>query len=171
MFLTGIKRKSAEKYIAKELQNPKVFCSDKIKTIGVLVDATVFPSFPFLNALAKVFQIDSKDITLLYYLPNKKQAKLFEGPVYSDADLGFRGSVKSEEVSDFVATKFDALINFYDEDKLMLNLISVLSVSRFKIGFSSINIKINDFSVATSVNDIAGFTTELKKYLILLNKI
>ena len=104
-------------------------------------------------------------------LPNKKQAKLFEGPVYSDADLGFRGSVKSEEVSDFVATKFDALINFYDEDKLMLNLISVLSVSRFKIGFSSINIKINDFSVATSVNDIAGFTTELKKYLILLNKI
>ena len=171
MFLTGIKRKSAEKYIVKELEKPKVPCSDKIKTIGVVVDATVFERFPYLNELADVFQVEKNNITVLYYLPNKKQAKLFEGAVYTDSDLGFGGRVKSVDANNFISTEFDGLINFYDEDKLLLNLISVASKSKFKIGFSSINNKINDFSVATSVKNIADFTTELKKYLIILKKI
>ena len=171
MFLTGIKRKSAEKYIIKELDKSKMLSSDKIRTIGIIVDATVFEHFPYLNELADVFQIDKKNIEVLYYIPNKKQAKLFEGKVYSTSDLGFGGRLKSKDANNFISTEFDGLINFYDKDKLLLNLVSVSSKAKFKIGFSSINNKINDFAVTTSVNKITDFTAELKKYLIILKKI
>ena len=171
MFLTGIKRKSAKKYIIKELAKPKVLNSDKIRTIGVLVDATVFECFPYLDELSEVFQIDKNNIEVLYYLPNKKEAKFFEERVYSNSTLGFGGRIKSVDANNFIDTEFDSLINFYDEDKLLLNLVSVSSKAKFKIGFSSINNKINDFSVATAVSNITDFTLELKKYLIILKKI
>ena len=76
MFLKGIKRKSAQKYLIKQLQEKRVVDQSKIKTIGVLVDATVFESFPFLNELAEVFGVSTESISLLYYHPDKKVAEM-----------------------------------------------------------------------------------------------
>jgi len=171
MFFKGIKRKSAQKYISKALEANVDIQEGKIKSLAVLVDATIFSEFPFLNELAEAFRIPKESIKLLYYHPDKKMAEQFSEAIYTGNQLGFNAVVKNDAVVHFVEKDYDALLNFYNEDKLMLRLVSVKSKAKFKIGFSGITGGLNDFSVATELNNISVFTFELKKYLSILNKI
>lgn len=171
MFFKGIKRKSAQKYITKALKANDVQHGGKIKKLGVLVDATVYKVFPFFSELSEVFGIPKESIEVLYYHPDKKAAEQFSEVVYTNSQLGFNGVIKNDDVLLFVAKNYDALFNFYNEDNLMLNLVSVKSKAKFKIGFSGVVNGGNDFSIATELNNISVFTFELKKYLSILNKI
>jgi uncharacterized protein YkvS len=171
MFLKGIKRKSAQKYLIKQLQEKRVVDQSKIKTIGVLVDATVFESFPFLNELAKVFGVSTESISLLYYHSDKKVAETFTEPIFSDNNLGFKGQLNNPIAHEFLSTDFDALLNFYNEDKQLLNIAAVQSNAKYKIGFNGVHEQINDLCVVTELSDIKTFTFELQKYLSILNKI
>lgn len=171
MFLKGLKRKSAEKAITKLLNSSRTVIDKKIRSIGVLVDASIFPDFPFLKDLAGVFNIKESEIEVLYYHADKRMATQINGNTFSDADLGFGGKFKGEAVNDFVSRPFDALINYYDQDELLLNLVALQSKAEFKIGFAGEHRQINDFSVVTSPKEINLFVTELKKYLPILNKI
>lgn len=171
MFLKGFKRKSAKKILEKQLNVARVISNQKIKTVGVLVDATVVQNFEFQKELANLFGISAGSIQVLYYHPNKKEALLKGENVVYDAALGFGGKVNHEIASTFLDTPFDALLNYYTEDKLLLNLISVSSKAKFKIGFVGCHELMNDFAVKTTLNDIRTFTEELKKYLPILNQI
>jgi len=171
MFLKGIKKKSAQKYITKALKVNVNNQGGKIKNLAVLVDASIYPDFPFFNELAEVFDVAKESIVILYYHPEKKVAEQFSGTIYTDTQLGFNAVIQNESVLHFVEKDYDALLNFYNEDNLMLNLVSAKSKAKFKIGFSGAKEGINDFSVVTELNNISVFTFELKKYLSILNKI
>ena len=83
MFLKGIKRKLAQKYINKHSNATREINQNKIKTLGVLVDATLFHEFPFINDLSKLFNVSKSEISLLYYHPSTKQAKEMNVPVFT----------------------------------------------------------------------------------------
>jgi len=171
MFFKGIKRKSAQKYIANSLKTMVTPARGKITNLAILVDASKYDNFPFLNEISVVFGIKPEAITVLYYHPDKKIAQEFPEAMFTDADLGFRGALKNDSVSSFINKTYDGLLSFYKEDKLVLNLVAVQSKAKFKIGFSGANEVINDLSIATELDDIKTFTFELKKYLSILNKI
>ena len=171
MFLKGIKRKSAQKYLFQQLQVLRPIDQSKIRTVGVLVDARIFPSFPYLSELAQVFNINTNDIDVLYYHDDKKIAEEFSEPIYTDANLKFKGKLEHQKATAFITTKFDVLLNFYNVDELLLNLVAVQSSAKYKIGFSGVNEQINDLCVVTELSNIKSFTFELKKYLSILNKI
>jgi len=171
MFFKGIKRKSAQKYISKTLKANVDRQGGKIKNLAILIDATVFSDFPFLNELEEAFGVPKESIDILYYHPNKKVAEQFSEAVYTDTQLGFNSAIKNEDAVDFIQKDYDALLSFYTEDKLMLNLVSAKSNAKFKIGFSGVKEGLNDFSIATEANNISVFAFELKKYLSILNKI
>jgi len=171
MFLKGIKRKSAQKYITKALKQDSVVTSSKIKNLGILVDATVFSKFPYVDEIADVFGISKEYIEILYYHPNKKISEEIGGAIYTHINLGLKGKIRNDMAANFINTEFDALLNFYDKDELLLNLVAGRSKANFKIGFSGNNEQINDFSIATEMTNISVFTFELKKYLSILNKI
>ena len=171
MFLKGIKRKSAQKYISKALKASVTPDSGKITSLAILVDASKYQEFPFLKELSTVFKIKPESIAILYYHPNKKIAVQFSDTFFTDSDLRFNGNVKNEVVNSFINTQYDGLINFYSEENLLLNLVSVQSKAKYKIGFSGTNEAFNDLSIATELGNITEFTFELKKYLSILNKI
>jgi len=171
MFFKGIKKKSAQKSIDRVLSKATNTAGGKIKTLGVLVDATVFADFPFVNEIAEVFGVEKCAIDIVYYHPDKKEAALMSELVYTDSELGFKGKVKNEGVTHFINKSYDGLLNFYNEDKLLLNLVAVQSKAKFKIGFAGIYEGVNDFSVTTQLDYIDVFSFELKKYLSILNKI
>ena len=171
MFFKGIKKKSAQKTLDKALNNASNTTEGKIRTLGVLVDATVFADFPFVNEIAEVFGIEKNAIEIVYYHPNKKEAALMSELVYTDSELGFKGRIQNEGVTHFINKSYDGLLNYYNEDILLLNLVAVQSKAKFKMGFSGGYEGVNDFSVTTGLNNIEVFSFELKKYLSILNKI
>lgn len=170
MFLKGFKRKSAKKILEKKLKESRVIPNQKIKTLGVLVDATVIQNFSHQKELANLFEVAETAIQVLYYHPNKKEALLKGENVVYDAALGYGGKLKHEATTAFLNTPFDALLNYYIDDKLILNLVSVRSKAKFKIGFVGTHELINDFAVKTALDDISTFIKELRKYLPILNQ-
>ena len=66
---------------------------------------------------------------------------------------------------------YDLLINYFEIDKAALLLTSQLTQSGFKVGFASVDKKANDLIIHTSVDNHTEFTSEMFKYLKILNKI
>lgn len=154
-----------------KLQEGSVSCNEKISSIAILVDGAKYQDFPFLTEISSLFNINKGAIQILYFTPDKNIAKQYNETMYCENDLGFRGRFKNEAVNTFINIKKDALLNFYSEDNLLLNLVAVQSKAKFKIGFSGVNELINDLSIATSLENIKEFTFEVNKYLSILKKI
>jgi len=85
--------------------------------------------------------------------------------------LSWTATFDKSEVKDFTAQKFDLLINYYDTEKSALLLASNQSKAIFKVGFASIDKKLNHFMIDTNAENYKVFIDELFKYLKILNKI
>ena len=92
-------------------------------------------------------------------------------PVFSHSDFSWTATFNKPEVKDFIAKRFDLLINYYDTEKAALLLVSHLSKARFKVGFSSVDKRLNHFMIDTDAENYKLFFDELFKYLKILNKI
>jgi hypothetical protein len=72
---------------------------------------------------------------------------------------------------EFLTKEYDLLINYYTQDKLMMQLMTVKTKARIKVGFDEIDKDLNDLILQTSLNDFTTFKTELKKYLTVMNEL
>ena len=90
---------------------------------------------------------------------------------FSAGELKWSGQITSVEINDFINEKFDLLISYYNVEKAILLQITNNSKAQFKVGFSSIDKRLNHFIIKTEINNYSVFISELFKYLKLLNKI
>ena len=74
-------------------------------------------------------------------------------------------------INDFIETPFDLLVNYYDVNKSGLLLLSTKSKAKFKVGFDTVDKRVNHFIIKTLVENYNEFVLELFKYLKILNKI
>ena len=68
--------------------------------------------------------------------------------VFSIKDISFGGVINKKVVQEFVDYPFDLLINYFDEEKLPLLLVSKLSKAKFKVGFSNVDARIHHFMLS-----------------------
>ena len=66
---------------------------------------------------------------------------------------------------------FDLLISYYDVEKAILLKITSNSKAVFKIGFSSVDKRLNHLMINTNADNYQVFTHELFRYLRILNKL
>ena len=85
--------------------------------------------------------------------------------------MSWTGTVDKKEVKDFIKEPFDLLINYYDTEKVALLLVSHLSKASFKVGFATVDKRLNHFMINTNAENYKVFVEELFKYLKILNKI
>jgi hypothetical protein len=172
MFLNYIKNFFLKKTLKNSLRNLKNnVTADIVKSIGLVVDASDFNNTESLIKELLSWGILQENIkTIVYYEKLKKSDKEIH-PTFSDKHLNWNGEFTSAAVNDFVKEKFDLLISYYDLEKAILIQITNNSKAQFKVGFSSIDKRLNHFMIKTEVNNYSIFTSELFKYLKLLNKI
>ena len=63
------------------------------------------------------------------------------------------------------------LVNYYTQENLMLQLMSVKTKARVRVGFVEVDEQYNDLILASPMKDFKTFKQELKKYLRVLNEI
>jgi hypothetical protein len=172
MFLNYIKEFFAKKNVKSSLSNVKLTSNDiKIKTIGVVFDESYFHDKEKLILELVNQGISKTNISMLVFKNKINKKEVFEYPVYSYRDLSWYGSVEKGEVKSFVNQPFDLLISYYDTERAALLLISQLSKASFKVGFSSVDHRLNHFMIDTNTDNYKVFIEELFKYLRILNKI
>nr|WP_315178687.1 hypothetical protein [uncultured Flavobacterium sp.] len=172
MFLNYIKDFFVKKTLKKSFQNLKNIESvNVVKTIGLLVDATRFAETELLIQQLIANGIAPENITTIVYRDKLKKTVERAYPVFNSGDLNWNGEISSTDVNDFVTEKFDLLISYYDIEKAILLKITHISKAQFKVGFSSIDKRLNHFMIKTDVDNYTLFVSELFKYLKILNKI
>lgn len=177
MFLEGIKNKfkqrSGRKNLKRLLATPVSVTRDNkgIRSIACIVDLDKFEKSEVFFQFQEEFSLRSNAINIIGYKRFYDKNSPYALPVYSDKDLGWNGEIENSYVLEFLGREYDLLINYYDEDNLLLNLMSVKTRARLKVGFREVGPVYNDFMLTSPLNDFQTFKQELKKYLGIFKEI
>lgn len=172
MFYRILKEFFLKKVVSKGLLGYKLEDSeDKIKTIGILVDESESLNREAILKELKSYNLDVETIDVLVFKEKIKAKEVIEEPFYTLKDLSLSGKVNKVEVQKFIEANFDLLINFYEEPKASLNVIAKKSKAKFKVGLSTIDKRINHLIIDSDLENVKVFTSELIKYLRILNKV
>lgn len=177
MFLKGLKdkfkHKSGAKFLRNELKNaPRHIETRKgIKSIGVIVDLDSFDNSDAFTQLIDDFKLRHNTLKVIGYRGFYDKNSPYATPVFSDKDLGWNGEVENSYALEFLTKEYDLLINYYTQDTLIMQLMTVKTKARIKVGFDEIDKDLNDLILQTSLKDFTTFKTELKKYLTVMNEL
>ncbi|KAF2507217.1 hypothetical protein EYY60_22175 [Flavobacterium zhairuonense] len=167
MFLNYIK----ELFVKKSLKNSlnynvesEVFTSN-IQTIGLLIDESEFDkSEELINELIQ-HGIASKNIKVLGYKDKFEKKKTYSRPTFGKIHINWRGEFSESFLNEFIEQEFDLLISYYEIEKTILMIMTNRSKAKFKIGFSSVDQRLNRWMINTAIENYKVFVSELFRYL------
>ena len=177
MFFKGIKDKfkykSAVKFLKEELLKPAatVERSSGITSIGCIVDLDNFDKPELFFEFVDEYKLRPNAVKIIGYKNYYDKNSPYSTPVFSDKDLGWKGAIENSYALEFLSRDYDLLVNYYNEDNLMLQLMTVKTQARVKVGFKEVDQKLNDLILELPIKDFKTFKLELKKYLKVLNEI
>lgn len=177
MFLKGLKdkfkHKSALKYLTEQLKNPSdvIIRKNGIRSVGVIVDLDKFDKAELFYEFVDDFKLRPNAVRIIGYKSYYDKNSPYATPVFSDKDLGWHGAIENGYALEFLSREYDMLVNYYNEENLMLQLMTVKTRARINVGFSELDERLNDLILGTSLKDFSTFKKELKKYLKVLGEI
>ncbi|MBF4491424.1 hypothetical protein IR010_02645 [Flavobacterium sp. MR2016-29] len=166
MFLNYIKEFFVKKSLKNNLDNVKneVFTSN-VQTIGLLVDESKFHhSTELINELVQ-HGIAPENIKIVAYREKFEKNKEYSRPTFGKKHIDWKGDIAENFLNEFTETEFDLLISYYEIEKSILMLVTSKSKAKFKLGFSSVDQRINRWMINTDMENYKLFVSELFKYL------
>ena len=171
MFLNYIKDFYVKKKLKNSLHNVKSnILSVGIQTVGLLIDASHFSEKEAFIQELTANGIPEENIKVIVYKDRFKLNEVNSQLGFSDKNLNWNGEITNPNVNDFINEKFDLLISFYDVEKAILMLVTHNSKAAFKVGFSSVDKRLNHLMIDTNVQNYKVFTAELFRYLKLFKQ-
>lgn len=172
MFLKYIKNYFLLRVIKNNLQNVKNSTSiNLIQTVGLLIDESYFFEKDKLIQELVDNGILKNNIKLVLYKDKIKKSDPIIEQTFSSKNLNWRAEITDLALNDFVSEKFDVLINYYDIEKAILLKVTSNSRASFKVGFSTVDKRLNHLMINTNAENYKVFAHELFRYLKILNKI
>ena len=171
MFLNIIKKLILKNKVSKLLPNLSVNQIDLIKSVGLIFDGNTTLDIETIIAELLKYGIQENQSNVLIFkdIINKKENLKYD--VFTYNDINWSGEITNLKAELFLKTNFDLLINYHDFEKIPLVYASYLSKANFKVGFTSRDKLVNQFTINTSLNNYQLFIEELFRYLKILNKI
>ena len=177
MFLKGIKdkfkRKSGVKFLREELSKASALVerSTGISSIGCIVDLDNFEKPDLFFEFVEEYKLRPNAVKIVGYKGYYDKNSPYSTPVFSDKDLGWKGKIENSYALEFLSRDYDLLVNYYNKENLLTQLMTVRTKARIKVGFKEMDQNLNDLILGLPLKDFKTFKLELKKYLRVLNEI
>ncbi len=171
MFLNFIKDFFLKRILKNNLHNVMISSASSIKTVGLLIDESYFFEKDALVKELKANGILEDDVKLIVYKDKLRKNEIYSLPTFSIKHLDWKAEITYPATNDFINEKFDLLISYYDVEKAILLKITHNSKAKFKVGFSSVDKRLNHLMINTNAENYKVFVHELFRYLKILNKI
>lgn len=172
MFIKFIKELSVKKFLKSSLCNVKPSSlTHKIQTIGLIIDEGYFKESELLIDELVANGVLKSNIDVILFKSKIKKNETFSSPIFSNKDMNWKGNLELGFVYDFKNKPFDLLISYYDLEKAPLIIVTHQSKALFKVGFSTIDKRLNHLMINTNAENYKVFVHELFRYLKILNKI
>lgn len=167
------KYKSGVKFLKEEISKPFATVKRKkgITSVGCLVDLDSFENPNHFYEFVDDYGLRPNAIKVIGYKSYYDKNSPYSTPVFSDKDLGWNGNIENSYVLEFLSREYDMLVNYYNQENLLLQIMSIKTKARVRVGFKEIDSKYNDLILGTQIDDFKTFKQELKKYLKVLNEI
>ena len=172
MFLDFVKGFFIKRKLNNRLTNVKYTSSSKrVITIGIIIDEDHLGERTNLIKEIVNHGIEEKSVHCLVFTNKIKKEGGPSDLNLSWKQINWKGEFINQQVVAFQQQPFDVLINYYTVSKAPLLLLTHNSQSLFKVGFDSVDKRLNHFIIKTGPYGYKIFTGELFKYLKILNKI
>ena len=174
MFFKTLKQKSSQRFLDNTLQNKRSLEGDisgKISKVACIAHQSLSQEVEDFKAYFHDLGVHVNNFHAVIYADEPRSDETFTNH-FSSADFGWKGKVLDSTLREFLDRDYDLLLNLYQDDSLWpAKLASVLSKSKFSVGFATIDERVNDLSIHCNVRDVVPFQIELTKYLKALKKI
>jgi hypothetical protein len=172
MFLNYLKDFFLKRIFKNNFHNVKSISSEvSIQSVGLLIDESYFFEKEALVKEIISNGILENNIKILVYRDKLKKNEAYSQPTFGAKHLNWNTKINNLEVKGFINEKFDLLINYYDVEKAILLKVTHDSKAHFKVGFSSLDKRLNHLMINTNAENHTDFVYELFRYLKILNKI
>jgi len=155
-------KKKLKSFNAEPKHQVKVF-----KTMAIIIPEDCLVDEGVFVALSKILNISTNRVTILMFSKKKKLKKksTFKNVIYcTRKQLTFFGDFPLETRAVF-KKKFDLLVNYFSEQSVFPELISINFNSKLRIGFLEANHQINDIVLDLKLDQTDLFLNESEKYL------
>ena len=172
MFLNYLKNLFLKYTLKNKWQEVSNLASaNPIQTVGLVVDTTDFDQTEVLiqELISKGFS--EKNISVINYTDKLNKKEIQTRFSFNSEILDWNGEIVDQLIRDFINAEHDILISYYEIEKPALLVITNQSKAQFKVGFSTIDKRLNHLLISTSLDKYTVFVQELFKYLKILNKI
>ena len=167
-----LKRRSLRKLTERNLAKRDLSkLNAPLKTIGFLVNEAVLPDVDTLYEIAKELPIVPKDIKVFSFIEVKKKLPSLRQNQVQCKDFNWKGEMSNQNASEFLGQEFDVLVGYYCGRSEFLDALISQSKAKFKIGFAGADERLFDLLLGVPPSNMKLFTSELKKYLAILDKI
>ncbi|MFH6604194.1 DUF6913 domain-containing protein [Maribacter algicola] len=168
-----LKYKSGLKFLKQELSKPigAVDRSHGIKSVGCIVDMDKFEDTDLFYQFQEEYSLRPNAVKIIGYKSYYDKNSPYSTPVFSDKDLGWNGAIENSYALEFLSREYDLLVNYYTGENLLIQLMSIQTKARFRVGFKDVDQHYNDLILNVPINDFKTFKSELKKYLYVLDEI
>lgn len=177
MFLRGLKEKfkykSGLKFLREELSRApqSIVRPQGISSIGVIVDLDTFDRAERFFEFIESYGLRPNAVKIIGYRSFYDKNSPYSTPVFSDKDLGWKGGIENSYALEFLSREYDLLINYYAQDNLMMQLMTVKTKARLKVGFAEVDRNLNDLILEVPIKEFAIFRSELHKYLRVMKEL
>jgi hypothetical protein len=172
MFLDFIKSLVLKRTLKKCLGNViGESLNSSIVRIGLIIDESNFAETSALKEEIISKGFFENNIKIIAFRDSVKSKGVYLEPVFGLQDLNFKSKFTNVVINEFIEEEFDLLINYFAEEKPFLMLLSHRSKAKFKVGFSAVDNRLNHLLINIKQENYKGFTSELFRYLKILNKI
>lgn len=160
-------KKQFQKQLVEADEN-RVVSDKEIKTVGILTTELFFNTIELKEAVEQ--SLNLRNAKIYCYRPYKKSdTPSFKH--FSEKDFSWKGKIIESSFNSFTEEPFDLLIGYFDKSNLFLESAVLQSKATFKVGIAQVNQMLYDIEIKSNPYKVEEFLTELKKYLILIEKI
>jgi hypothetical protein len=145
---------------------------DKVKTIGLVWDASATVDFPSISRFYQKMHDRGTDVRVIAYYPEKElpdryTAIRFLTCIKKD-ETSFFYLPSSREVDTFIRSSFDVLIDLNFTSELPLSYITTLSLASFKVGLTGSYLGHETFDLMMELKkpvQVENYLNEIIRYL------
>ncbi|WP_226789182.1 DUF6913 domain-containing protein [Polaribacter reichenbachii] len=154
--------------LLKEKEENRVVCNDEVYTVGVITSDEVAKWLKIQDDIERI--LDLGNVRIYNFRPySKKNIPSFK--FFTEKDFNWKGEPKNKTFKSFIEESHDLLIGYFNKNNLYLENAVLRSNAKFKVGFANVNASLYDMEIVEIPTNIDSFLSELKKYLIVLNKL
>jgi len=163
----SIIRKRFNKLLQKK-ETQREVSNEEVYTIGIIASGEIYKWIKIEDEVEK--NLGLGNIRIYNYRPfSKKDVPSYK--YFTEKDFNWKGEIKNKYFRSFIEEPHDLLIGYFNKSNLYLENAVLRSNARFKVGFANVNQSLYDIEIVGYPNKSKEFLSELKKYLVILNKL